>query len=105
MSVQLGGGTDIGRALGYCEQFIDNPERCVLALITDFGEGAPPRQLYASAARLIESRVRLIGLTALDDRGEAVFDHLIANRLASLGMQIGAMTPDRFAQWLAEIMQ
>jgi len=27
------------------------------------------------------------------------------NRLASLGMQIGAMTPDRFAQWLAEIMQ
>ncbi|MEM7250689.1 MAG: VWA domain-containing protein [Pseudomonadota bacterium] len=104
LSVQLGGGTDIGRAMTYCESLVEDAERTVLALISDFGEGAPPRPLYASVARLAEQRVKLIGLSALDDASEPAFDQVIAARLAELGMKIGAMTPDRFAQWLAEIM-
>ena len=105
LSVQLGGGTDIGRAMTYCEQFVEDPDRTVLALISDFAEGASPRTLYASVARLAEARVRMIGLSALDDAGMAYFDSTIAARLADLGMHIGSMTPDRFAQWLAEILQ
>ncbi len=105
LSVQLGGGTDIGRAMTYCEQFVEDGDRTVMVLISDFCEGASPRPLYASVARLAEQRVKLIGLAALDSDGEAEYDTLIAGRLADLGMSIGAMTPDRFAQWLAEIMQ
>ena len=105
LSVQLGGGTDIGRAMTYCEGLVENADRTVLALISDFGEGAPPRPLFASVARLAEQRVQLIGLAALDDGGEPAYDETIAGRLADLGMKIGAMTPDRFAQWLAGIMQ
>ncbi len=105
LSVQLGGGTDIGRALTYCEGLVEDGERTVLVLISDFAEGASPRALYASAARLNEARVRLIGLSALDESGVAYFDHLVAGRLADLGMQVGAMTPDRFAAWLAEVIQ
>lgn len=105
LSVQLGGGTDIGRAVTYCEQFVEDPDRTVLALISDFAEGAPPRALYAAIARLAESRVRLVGLAALDDSGASWHDEVIASRLADLGMKIGAMTPDRFASWLAEILQ
>ena len=104
LSVQLGGGTDIGKAMTYCEQFVEDGERTVLALISDFAEGASPRTLYASAARFNEARVRMLGLAALDDRGETCYDQLIAGRLADLGMKIGAMTPDRFAEWLAGIM-
>ncbi len=105
LSVQLGGGTDIGAAMSYCEGLVEDADRTVLALITDFCEGASPRRLYASVARLAEQRVRLIGLAALDDAGEPVFDDMIAGRLADLGMKVGAMTPDRFAQWLAEVIQ
>jgi len=105
LSVQLGGGTDIGRAVAYCERFVENPERTVLALVSDFGEGAPPRALYAAVARLAEARVRLIGLAALDDTGRAAYEHQIAAKLADLGMKVAAMTPDRFAEWLAEVMQ
>jgi Mg-chelatase subunit ChlD len=105
LSVQLGGGTDIGKAMTYCEGFVEDADRTVVALISDFAEGAPPRALYASVARLAEARVRLIGLAALDESGASYFDHLIAGRLADMGMHIGAMTPDRFASWLAEIMQ
>ena len=105
MSVQLGGGTDIGRAVSYCESLVEDPERTVLALISDFCEGAPPRPLYAAVARLAEARVKLVGLAALDDAGSAQYDNVIAARLADLGMHVGAMTPHRFAEWLAGVMR
>ncbi|MES9991273.1 MAG: VWA domain-containing protein [Candidatus Thiodiazotropha sp.] len=105
LSVQLGGGTDIGKATTYCENLVEDADRTVFALISDFGEGASPRRLYASVARLAEQRVKLIGLAALDDAGEPVYDHVIAGKLADLGMNVGSMTPDRFAQWLAGVMQ
>lgn len=105
LSIQLGGGTYIGRAVAYAEELIENPERTIFALITDFEEGAHPRQLYATLARMNEARVKMIGLTALSDGGEPYYDARIAARCASLGMKIGAMTPDRFAEWLAEVIQ
>jgi len=104
LSVQLGGGTDIGKAVSYCEELVENPDRTVLALITDFGEGAPPRRLYSAVARLAEARVRMMGLIALDDGGMPAYDEAIARKVAELGMDVGAMSPDRFADWLAEVM-
>jgi len=105
LSVQLGGGTDIGKAVQYCEQFVDDGARTIFVLLTDFCEGASPRALYAATARLAESRVKLLGLAALDDSGQADYDQGVAQKLSSLGMTIGAMTPDRFANWLAEVIQ
>lgn len=105
LSVQLGGGTDIGRAVAYCETLVEDPERTVLALVTDFCEGAPPRPLFAAAARLAEARVQMIGLPALDNSGAADYDPVVAGRLADLGMHIAAMTPDRLAEWLAGLMR
>lgn len=104
LSVQLGGGTNIGRAVTYCEGFIEDPERTVFALISDFAEGASPRALYAALARMAEARLRMIGLVALDEQATPYFDPVVAAKAADIGMQVGAMTPDRFAKWLAEIM-
>ncbi|MCH9806528.1 MAG: VWA domain-containing protein [Alphaproteobacteria bacterium] len=105
LSVQLGGGTYIGRAMNYCEGLVDNPSRTVFVLVSDFCEGAPPREMLAATARLNEARVKLIGLAALDDDAAPDYDRAMAERLSELGMEIGVMTPDRFAEWLAGIMQ
>ena len=105
LTVQLGGGTDIGRALRYCETLVDQPQRTVLVLISDFEEGAPPLHLLAAVKRLAESRVSLLGLAALDDAATPIYDRLMAQRLADRGMQIAALTPPHFAEWLAEVMQ
>ena len=105
LSVQLGGGTNIGKAVAYCEQYVEDPERTVFALISDFCEGASPRALFASIARLAEARVKLIGITALDDVNAAFFDENIASKAVALGMNVGTMTPDKFAEWLAGIMK
>ena len=104
MSVQLGGGTDIGQALRYCERLIETPQRTVLALVTDFCEGASPRELVATVRALAETRVKLLGLAALDQSASPVYDRQMAERLAACGMEIAALTPQRFAQWLVKVM-
>jgi Mg-chelatase subunit ChlD len=105
MSVQLGGGTDIGKALSYCETQVRNPTRTILVLLSDFFEGAPPGRMIAAIRRLAEARVTLLGLAALDDAGEAVFDHGMAQKVASAGMKVAALTPDRFAEWVAGVIR
>lgn len=104
LSVQLGGGTDIGNAMRYCETLIEDPVRTVLALVSDFFEGGSPRTLLGVIARLAEMQVMQLGLPALDDNGRAWFNENLAAQAADLGMQVGVMTPDRFAQWLAEVI-
>ena len=104
LSVQLGGGTDIGKAVTYCEGLVQQPNRTVLALVTDFDEGARPRPLLSAVARLNEARVRLLGITALDDSGRAYFNRDMAGQLVALGMQVASLTPDAFADWLAEVL-
>lgn len=105
LTVQLGGGTNIGRAVQYCEQLVVNPQRTVMALISDFEEGAPPGPLLASLKRMAEARVTLLGLAALDERAQPVYDRGMAQRLADQGMHVAALTPQHFAEWLAEVMQ
>lgn len=104
LSVQLGGGTDIGKALSYCETLVDNPDRTVVALISDFFEGGNDRAMLGTIARLAEARVTQIGLPALDSTGKAWFNHNLAAQAETLGMAVGAMSPDRFAEWLAQVM-
>jgi Mg-chelatase subunit ChlD len=104
MCVQLGGGTNIGQALGYCETLIENPHRTVLALVSDFCEGASPGEMLGACRRLAESGVKLIGLASLDETAAPIYDRNMAERLAETGMDIAALTPAHFAQWLAKVV-
>lgn len=104
LTVQLGGGTDIGRAVAYCESLLRNPQRTVFALISDFAEGAAPGPLLAAVQRMAQARVTLLGLAALDESANPVYDRQMAQRLAGKGMHVAALTPTHFAQWLAEVM-
>jgi Mg-chelatase subunit ChlD len=105
ITVQLGGGTDIGSAVAYCEQLVVQPSRTILVLVTDFCEGASPARLVQVVRRLAEARVRMLGLASLDDAAIADYDRGLAKQLAEQGMQIGAMTPPHFAEWLAEAIK
>jgi Mg-chelatase subunit ChlD len=104
MGVQLGGGTDIAQALRYCEQLIENPQRTVIVLVTDFCEGGSPGELVAVCKRLTSARVKLLGLASLDMDASPSFDRTIAARLAAVGMEIAALTPQRLAQWLVNVI-
>ena len=105
MTVQLGGGTDIAKAMQYCESLIRNPKRTVISLISDFEEGGALNHLLNCTQRLHSQQVKLLGLAALDDEALPVYDPDIAQKLADRGMHVAALTPEHFAQWLAEVMQ
>lgn len=105
LTVQLGGGTDIAKAVQYCEQRIDNPSRSIFVLISDFEEGGSVPHFLAGISRLHANRVKLLGLAALDDRAFPVYDTQMAQKLADRGMHVAALTPEHFAGWLAEVMQ
>lgn len=102
MSVQLGGGTNIGQAMQYCEQLVEDPHRTIVVLISDFCEGAPTGSLLASCKRFREGGVKLLGLAALDETASPSYDVQMAEMLAAHGMDIAALTPKRFAEWLAK---
>ncbi|KFG98982.1 von Willebrand factor A [Burkholderia paludis] len=103
--VQLGGGTDINRALGYCQQVINRPEQTILVLITDLYEGGNQQEMLQRAAALKVAGVNVICLLALADNGAPGYDHHNAARFAALGIPAFACTPDRFPELMAAAIQ
>jgi Mg-chelatase subunit ChlD len=102
---QLGGGTDINRALAYCEQVITRPAQTILVLITDLYEGGNEKEMMRRAAALVGSGVQVVCLLALSDRGAPSFDQRNAARLASMGIPSFACTPDLFPDLMAAAIQ
>ncbi|MFG2000708.1 VWA domain-containing protein [Spirillospora sp. NPDC048911] len=102
MKVQLGGGTDIARAVGYGATLIENPRRTIFVVISDFFEGGDEGRLVASVRELMQQGTQVLGLAALDEEAEPVFDHGTAQRLADVGAHVGAMTPGKLAEFVAE---
>ena len=99
--VQLGGGTDINGAVGYCESIIREPRNTILVLISDLYEGGVEANLLRRAMALVESGVQFITLLALSDEGAPSYDHALAAKLAALGVPSFACTPDAFPGLMA----
>jgi Mg-chelatase subunit ChlD len=102
MKVQLGGGTDIAKAVGYAASLVENPRRTIVALITDFMEGGSSELLVRRVRALCEQGTQVLGLAALDEAATPAYDHEIARRLVDAGAHVGAMTPGQLAAWIAE---
>jgi Mg-chelatase subunit ChlD len=98
---QLGGGTDIHKALVYCTGLVQRPADTTLILISDLYEGGDSAAMLRRAAGLVASGVNLICLLALTDAGSPSYDHNHAAKLSAMGIPVFACTPDRFADMMA----
>lgn len=105
MSVQLGGGTDIAGAAGYCETLIRQPRRTAFVLVTDFHEQGDGRELEATVRRLCGAGVRVLGLAALGPDAQPAYNEEVARRCADAGAEIAALTPGALADWLAGVLR
>ncbi|WP_395348629.1 VWA domain-containing protein [Variovorax sp. UC122_21] len=105
MKVQLGGGTDIAKAVAYAQSLVANPAKTIVVLASDFYEGGSPYELVRRVKALVEAGAKVLGLAALDAKAEPSYDREMAARLVREGAQIGAMTPGQLAGWLAEKVQ
>ena len=102
---QLGGGTDIHRAVSYCQGLITRPADTIFILISDLIEGGNKASLYQRVASIAASGARMITLLALDDSGAPCYDHEVAGVFTSLGVPSFACTPDLFPDLMAHAIQ
>lgn len=102
---QLGGGTDIHRALAYAEQHISAPADTILILISDLFEGGNAQELLHRTARLKASGVQMVILLALNDDGAPSFDRIMAAYFAEMDIPSFACTPDRFPDLMAAVIK
>jgi hypothetical protein len=102
--LQLGGGTDINRAIGYCQGLISRPDDTVFILISDLYEGGNANEMLKRTAQLVASGVQVISLLALSDEGAPFYDHDMAAKFATLGVPTFACTPDQFPELMANAL-
>jgi Mg-chelatase subunit ChlD len=102
---QLGGGTDINRAVAYCQTLVRRPTDTIFVLISDLFEGGVERELLQRVSELLTSGVTVIALLALSDKGAPSFDHGLAAKLANLGAPAFACTPDHFPGLMATAIE
>ena len=105
MSVQLGGGTDIARAMNYCQSLIVNPHRTLMILVSDLCEGGSLATLYKVCNEILESGAKLAALTALDRNANPMYNRSVASALAGMGAFVGALTPEQLGDYIGAIMQ
>jgi Mg-chelatase subunit ChlD len=103
--VQLGGGTDIHRALEYASGLVRAPQDTILILISDLYEGGDRAGMIARAKELVGLGVQMIALLALSDQGAPSFDAGTAGSLASLGVPCFACTPNAFPELMASAIR
>lgn len=103
--VQLGGGTDINRALAYCQSRITRPADTVVVLISDLYEGGIRNEMLKRVAAMQAAGVQFVALLALSDEGAPAYDREHAAALAALGAPAFACTPDLFPEVMAAALQ
>jgi hypothetical protein len=103
-AIQLGGGTDIGRALRYAEQLNVAPRDTVMILLSDLFEGGSVDGMLASVRRLQQSGLTFLPLLALSDEGAPAYDKEVAAQLSEMGLTPFASTPGAFAEVLAKAL-
>lgn len=93
-SAQLGGGTDIQRAVAYAQaHFIEHPEKTLLILVSDLFEGGHREELLRRMRQLTDSRVKILCLLALSDGGAPSYNHELAHELSALSIPCFGCTP------------
>ncbi|MFC8022064.1 VWA domain-containing protein [[Kitasatospora] papulosa] len=102
---QLGGGTDINRALAYCQSKITRPADTVVVLVSDLREGGIRDEMVERAAAMKASGVQFVTLLALSDEGAPSYDREHAAALAALGAPAFACTPDHFPEVMAAAIE
>lgn len=102
---QLGGGTDINRAIAYSQGLITRPNDSIFVLVSDLYEGGVRDEILKRVAAMVNGGIQVIVLLALSDEGAPAYDHENAAALAALGVPAFACTPDAFPDLMAAAIE
>lgn len=103
--IRLGGGTNVDRAVGYCQSLITRPKDTILVLITDLFEGGSKENLLKRIRNLVADEVQIVILLALSDKGTPRFNRDLAQDFVNLGIPSFACTPDQFPDLMSAVLE
>ena len=104
-ATQLGGGTDIHRAVAYAaDNCVQRPDKTLFLVVTDLYEGGDPEALVARMRALVEAKVRVMVLLALTDTGHPSYDTALAARLTAIGVPCFGCTPKLLARVMERVL-
>jgi hypothetical protein len=105
-SSQLGGGTDIQRAVAYVQdRLVERPDRTLFVLVTDLFEGGDRGPLLSRLRQLADARVKTLVLLALTDQGKPSYDHDTAQQIQALGIPCFGSTPRLLVRVVERVMK
>ncbi|WP_157151206.1 VWA domain-containing protein [Brachyspira sp. SAP_772] len=104
LKVQLGGGTDIVKALEYAKKITAFPEKTIYVLISDLEDSNDYKYMHNSVKGIIESRSKIFILTALDYDCNESYNKNAAQKLSKLGAKVAAITPNKLAEYINDII-
>lgn len=104
MGVQLGGGTNIGKAVKYAASLVEQPRQTHFILLSDFYEGPEPVAMFQQLGQLMELGANCIGLLALNDEGIPVYHQQVTHKLSQMGMPSVGCVPSAFPSLIAGLL-
>ena len=104
LKVQLGGGTDIINALEYAKKITTIPDKTIYLLISDLEDSNDYKCMHNSVKGIIEARSKIFILTALDYECNESYDKNAAQKLSKLGAKVAAITPNKLAQYINDVI-
>lgn len=107
--LNLGGGTDIGKALAFCRTLTDQtPDQragTIMFLISDLGDRHDGSRLLETVDGIVNDGVRFVPVVALDDTGKAQYDAAVAAQLAARGLDPIVASPEDFPDLLLATLE
>ncbi|MDP2345162.1 MAG: VWA domain-containing protein [Deltaproteobacteria bacterium] len=104
-ATQLGGGTDINRAVAYAaENCVSRPDKTMFLVVTDLEEGGDAASLVVRMRALVEARVRVMVLLALTDSGHPSYNTALAAELTAIGVPCFGCTPNLLARVMERVL-
>ena len=104
MGVQLGGGTDINKAVAYSAGLIHTPSQTIYILISDLFEGGRENELLNRIRMLTESGVKFICLLSLSDSGVPFYNQQLARELANLSVPCFGCSPNKIPELIKKAL-
>ncbi|MEN0065032.1 MAG: VWA domain-containing protein [Myxococcota bacterium] len=105
MGAQLGGGTSLFGALSACAERIADPERTIVAVVSDWYVYDDVAKSLSIARDLAAAGVKGLGLCAIDAEGRADYDQQMARRLSATGWWVGVVTPKHLVEQIAGFLR
>jgi hypothetical protein len=102
--VQLGGSTNISKAIRYAMQQVINPHECLLVIISDLDETDDSEALEELIPYIPSLFKKTIVLLALNNEGKGNWNEHFIQQFIQVGIPCVASTPEQFPQLIGEVI-